>query len=66
MEVIENANKGFFQNVKVGDVFYYAGIPYLKIESENDNSAINLRTFWEDEFEPNDEVRIVNAKLIIE
>lgn len=64
MEIVRNKNSitKRYDEVKMGDVFYYDGQIYLKMDTDGSVDLSDGATF---EFQPTTEVKIVSAKLII-
>lgn len=64
MEIVRNKNSitKRYDEVKMGDVFYYDGQIYPKMDTDGSVDLSDGATF---EFQPTTEVKIVSAKLII-
>ena len=64
MEIVRNKNSitKRYDEVKMGDVFYYGGQIYLKMDTDGSVDLSDGTTF---EFQPTTEVKIVYARLII-
>lgn len=64
MEIVRNKNSitKRYDEVKMGDVFYYDGQIYLKMDT---NESVDLSDGTTFEFQPTTEVKIVSARLII-
>lgn len=64
MEIVKNKilMTKRYDEVKTGDVFYYDGQIYLKMDTDGSVDLSDGMTF---EFQPSTEVKIVSAKLII-
>ena len=64
MEIVRNKNSitKRYDEVKIGDVFYYGGQIYLKMDT---NGSVDLSDGMTFEFQPFTEVKIVSARLII-
>lgn len=64
MEIVRNKNSiaKRYDEVKMGDVFYYGEQIFLKMDTDGSVDLSDGTTF---EFQPTTEVKIVSAKLII-
>lgn len=64
MEIVRNKNSitKRYDEVKMGDVFKYNGTIYLKMDT---NESVDLSDGTTFEFQPDTEVKIVYARLII-
>ena len=64
MEIVKNKNSitKRYDEVRRGDVFNYGETIYLKMDT---NESVDLSDGTTFEFQPNTEVKIVSARLII-